>query len=317
MALVKKEMTSQKAWDDFVLTHAPRALFQSFRWGEVEEKLGHAIWRWGWFKKDVLVGVAQIKKVTARRGTFLHVRHGPIGDVAFEDIVGLAKKEGALFIRVSPQLPEGAYAKKKGFVSAPIHAMDAEVCWVLDLDKSEDERLANMRKTTRYEIRRAQKLGVTVTKGHDVTEFLHLYDETSNRHNFVQHKGIREEVDMLDTDVFLASHEGKAIAAAVILYFGDEAIYHHGASVTGKIPASYLVQWEAIREAKRRGKKVYNFWGIAPTDNTNHPWRGLTVFKTGFGGHEVRFMHAVDYPVSPFYVIPRVIEGVRRRLKGY
>ncbi|GAI33015.1 unnamed protein product, partial [marine sediment metagenome] len=32
-------------------------------------------------------------------------------------------------------------------------------------------------------------------------------------------------------------------------------------------PASYLLQWEAIKEAKNRGCKLYNFWGIAEIES--------------------------------------------------
>jgi peptidoglycan pentaglycine glycine transferase (the first glycine) len=321
MAYVLREIGSDKTWDAFVQEHSPMALFQGWEWGEVEKKLGSKVWRWGWFKKDILVGIAQIIKVSARRGTFLHLRHGPIGDVTFKDIVELAKKEHAWFIRVSPQLPPANEKNFRtlGFVSAPIHAMDAELCWVLDLDKSEEELLAGMRKTTRYEIKRAQKLGVSIKKTHNIHDFLELYKGTSDRQGFVPHSGIQEELEVFGEHaiVYNATHEGKTLASAIILILKDTAIYHHGASVPGKIPASYLIQWEAICEAKRRGQKLYNFWGIAPENKLNHPWRGITLFKKGFGGRELEFTHAQDYPVSPLYVIPKTIEGIRKRLKGY
>ena len=322
-----KAISSKETWDGFINKNSPMALFQSWAWGEVEHKLGRTIWRWGWFKKDTLVGIAQIIKVPARRGTFLHVRHGPIvanqrqetWKKVLEDLKQLAKQEKAWFIRISPQilLEKELLFRKKGFVSAPIHAMDAELCWVLDLDKNEEELLAGMRKTTRYEIKRAQKMGVTIEKSTDIKKFFDLYNATANRHNFVQHTGIREEYDTLETDLFIAKYQNTVVAAAIIVYFGDEAIYHHGASIPNKVGASYLLQWEVILEAKKRGKKLYNFWGIAPDNKPNHPWRGITLFKTGFGGRQMAFLHAQDLPVSPFYIIPKTIETIRKRLKGY
>jgi len=308
-----KEAVSKKVWNAVVAKHAPMALFQSWEWGEVEKKLGHKIWRLTWPE-----GIAQIVKVQARRGTFLHIRHGPIGKVDFNDLKNLAKKEGAWFIRVSPQIEDSEknrlFFQKNNFVPAPIHAMDAEVCWVLNLDKPEEELLAGMRKTTRYEIKHATP---AVAKSKHIDDFLNLYNETSKRHNFTEHKGIREEFETLDCDLFLASHDKQLLAAAIIVYFGDEAIYHHGASMPNKVGASYALQWAAIREAKRRGKKLYNFWGIAPEESKNHPWHGLTTFKTGFGGRLVRFAHAQDLPVSPLYLIPKTIETIRKRIKGY
>ena len=316
MDVVCTEIVVQKTWDEFIQQHSPMALFQSWKWGDVEKKLGRKIWRWGWFTGDTLVGIAQIIKVPARRGTFLHVRHGPVGKIDYEDLKKLAKTERTWFIRISPQVPpqEEHMYRNRGFVRAPIHAMDAEFCWVLDVDKSEEELLRGMRKTTRYEIKHAAG---TVTKSKDIDKFIYLYDETSKRHNFVEHMGIREEFETLDCDLFLASNEKRLLAAAIIVYFGDQAIYHHGASVPNKVGASYLIQWKAIREAKKRGKKLYNFWGIAPQEKPNHPWRGITLFKTGFGGRQMAFMHAQDYPLSPLYVIPKTIESIRKRLKGY
>ena len=317
-------------WDGFVRQYSPLALFQGWLWGEVAKK-GHKIWRLGWFDGNTLVAVAQVQKVTARRGTFLHVRHGPIlkdqnvsiWKMVLADLKKLAKQENAWFVRVSPLLEitseNTRVYRDLGLQSAPIHAMDAELCWVLDLNKSEDEILLGMRKTTRYEIKRAQKLGVRVEKNNNLNEFFTLYAETSMRHGFVRHTGITEEVETFGSDAVIINgvFEGNILASAIILFWGDQAIYHHGASIQSKVPVSYLVQWEAIREAKNRGKKLYNFWGIAPESNPNHPWRGITLFKTGFGGRQMEFMHAQDYPVSPLYLIPKTIEGIRKRLKGY
>ena len=304
-------------WETFLLAHRPQALFQSWQWGEVEKKLGAKVWRWGWFHKQTLVGVAQIQKVTAKRGTFLHVRHGPIGNINFQDLKKLAIAEGAWFIRVSPQVHVDTVYKKLGFTPAAIHEVDAECCWVLDIDKTEEELLMGMRKTTRYEIKRAQKMDVKITKNKKADDFFSLYNQTSERQNFVRHGGINEELEIMDSLVFTATHESRPIASAIILFRAGEAIYHHGASVPNKVGASYLVQWEAILEAKKRGKKLYNFWGIAPEDNPNHPWRGITLFKKGFGGREVNYIHAQDFAISPLYIIPKIIEEIRRRWRGY
>ncbi len=198
------------------------------------------------------------------------------------------------------------------------------MCWVLDITDTEEQLLMNMRKTTRYEIRRGEKLDVSISVGRDesdIKKFYSLYDETSKRHGFVQHQEIFQEYSVFSKDgraiLYLASVHTEVLAGAIILYLGDQAIYHHGASMTSKIPASYVLQWRAIADAKKRGLKVYNFWGIAPDDNQKHPWRGITLFKKGFGGREIRYMHAQDYPLSPLYLFTKTIKGARRRMKGY
>lgn len=335
-------MKEKREWDLFLLRVAPGALFQSWQWGDVELAVGEKMWRFGIYEKDHLAGIFQVARIGARRGTFLHVRHGPVlpefdGAVfaAFTDFIAdLAKRQHAWFVRISPLIDPTVsheeHLKSLGYQRAPIHAMDGERCWVLDLAKSDEELLAAMRKTTRYEIRHAQRLGVTVRQSSDrkdLPAFLKLYAQTASRHEFVPHQGIAEEFTIFgknnSTRLFLGYYEKQLVAGAMILFYGNQAIYHHGASRSGvlpagrQVPASSLVQWEAIKEAKRRGMGQYNFWGIAPEDAPNHPWQGLTLFKKGFGGEERQTIHAHDLPVSPFYRIPRAIETYRRWRKGY
>lgn len=327
---------SEQIWEQFLLQHAPQSLFQSWMWGDIQSKLGSKVWRLGVYEDKKLVGIAAIYKVVAKRGTYLHVRHGPILaslDITYwqqmlEVFKRLAKEERAWFIRVSPLIEPSQSNQKRfeemGFLPSPMHAMDAELCWVLDVTPTEEQLLSNMRKSTRYEIRRAQKESVSIVKSDDPSDlamFFRLYEATTQRHNFVGHKGIKEEFVIFSKErnglLLLGKLNAKVVSGALILFYGNQAIYRHGASIRSTLPISSLVQWEAIREAKKRGLKVYNFWGIAPNENVNHPWRGITVFKKGFGGREIRYLHAYDYPTSPLYIVSKSIETVRRKIKGY
>lgn len=318
------------------MDHGQNALFQSWLWGEVQQMLGGTVWRYGIYEGKKLRGVALVVKVTARRGSFLQIRHGPIFDTQnkalwewfLTEMKVLAKSQNVWFIRLNPLIENSAdnqqFFHALGLRPAAIHAMDAEYTWVLPLEKSEEELLVGMRKTTRYEIRRAISAGVTAEKTTDPAElkhFFNLYDATMKRQDFVPPGGIAEEFGIFAKEdkavLLLGSYQGKVTAAAIVLFDGKQAIYHYGASIPSDVGVSYLVQWEAIREAKIRGYLLYNFWGIAPQDNPNHPWRGITLFKTGFGGYIQEYIHAHDLPVSPQYVIPRCIETWRRWRKGY
>ena len=75
---------------------------------------------------------------------------------------------------------------------------------------------------------------------------------------------------------------------------------------------SYFLQWQIIKEAKNRGIKYYNFWGIAPNDNPNHRFAGVTMFKTGFGGERIDWLHAHDLPISNKYWLTYLFESGRR-----
>lgn len=326
----------KEVWESFLLKHSPQSLFQSFSWGEVEKQLKKKILRMGIFKKvqSNLWGISQIVKVEARRGSFLHVRHGPVFKkwegkiikVWLRWIKGLAKQEKVSFIRISPLLKpqETELLRTLGFRSAPIPSLDAETAWVLDLEKSEEELLKQMRKTTRYLIKKGEKDGLKVIKSKDLNDIYHffkLYKKTYQRQRFIPHQGIKEEYKVFKkdsrADLFLAKYQGEVLAAALIIYYGNQAIYHHGASVKSSIPASYLLQWEAIKEAKRQGLRYYNFWGITETKRKNHPWWGLTLFKKGFGGEKKEYLHAQDLPISLLYYSTFLLEKSRKWLRGY
>jgi len=104
---------------------------------------------------------------------------------------------------------------------------------------------------------------------------------------------------------------GTVIASSLIFFTKLAAFYHQGASLHTKIPATYLLQWEAIKEAKNRGCQLYNFWGIYDEQRpqrTPKSWQGLTLFKTGFSGQIKRFLSTQDYVVSKKYYFNYILE---------
>jgi len=338
-----REITDKNIWDNFVTAQTKHTFLHSWAWGKFNEAMGDKVWRFGIYMGDSLIAAALVIKVHARRGNFLFVPHGPIGEYqvssikyqVFESLVQklkeIAKKERASFVRISPLLERseenGALFKKLGFRNAPIH-MHAETTWELALNKSENELMAGMRKNTRNLVRRAQKEGVEIVTGTSeefINAFLKLYKETADRQNFVafSRSYIRSEVESFAQDnhalVFLATYKGQILSSAVIVFYGDSAYYHQGANSNAntKIPAAYLLQWEVIREAKRRGKKYYNFWGITNDEkNIKHPWYGLTFFKEGFGGHRQEYARAQDLPITSRYYIIFLIDAIRRIRRG-
>ncbi|MBI5465149.1 peptidoglycan bridge formation glycyltransferase FemA/FemB family protein [Candidatus Gottesmanbacteria bacterium] len=330
-----KEINDKKIWEEFILSQLQNSFFQSWTWGEVEAKIKN-VWRLGIYDKDILVGVCQVVKVTAKRGSFFHLRHGPIlnpwkatyFDILVDYLKKLAKNEKVWFLRVSPLIEKSVknqqFFQKSGFRSAPIPGQDAETAWILDITHPEEELLAGMRRTTRYLIRKAQKLGVKVVEGkvkQDFNVFFQLYQGTAKRQAFIPHQGIKEEWEILGrqglTRLFLAKYQGKILAGALIVFYGNQAIYHHSGSLETDIPASYALLWKAIRQAKNEGKTIFNFWGIAPANKPRHPWQGLTLFKTGFGGEIQESIHAQDLPLSPLYWFTYLIETGRKIAWGY
>jgi len=335
------EINSKAEWDDFVIKTDPDSFLHSWNWGGVNKNTGEKIWRLGFFDGEKIEAAVLIIKVKARRGTFLFVPHGPI--VADEKnmikiieelktyLVKLGKKEKAAFVRISPLLLKSEenlqIFRDLDFRDAPIHMMHPEKTWILDIGKDEETLMREMKKNHRNLIRRAEKDGVTIEMSDSEESLKAFYDihmETVERHHFVpfSYEYIKSEMEAFRRDdrikIFNARYEGKIISSAIVVFYGDEAFYHHGASSSeyARVPSSYLALWEAICEAKRRGIRKFNFYGIVD-DNPKHPWFGLSRFKKGFGGYEVNLVHCQDLPLNWKYYITYFIELIRKIKRGY
>lgn len=329
-------VTDRTAWDTFLQEAQPPTFLQSWAWGETQRALGEEVLRLEVRAGERTLGVAQAVTVSARRGKFLHVPHGPVTAGSREVLRALlaalreeTQRRKLAFLRVSPiqrdDLSHREFYAELGFRPAPIH-LHAERLWVLDLTPAEEALLAAMRKTTRNLIRRAEReeLSVSLSVTPDNLEtFMRLYRETAARERFVpfSEETIRAEVDAFEgaggSVVAVARHQQEPLAAAIAVFTPWSGFYHHGASARSNLnlPASYALQWALIREAKRRGCLTYNFWGV--TDKRNHPWAGLSFFKQGFGGCAISLLAAQDLPLSVRYVPAFVIDRVRHWIRGY
>jgi lipid II:glycine glycyltransferase (peptidoglycan interpeptide bridge formation enzyme) len=289
-------------------------------------------------------------KILAKRGNFLFVPHGPIIKFQIpnfkfqilkfllEELKKLAKKEKCDFIRIAPIFERNEenekIFKELGFREAPIH-IHPEITWELDISIPEEELLKGMRKTTRYLIRQAIKNKeieiLRSEKIEDLKEFNKIYRETAKRHRFVPFSFdyLKDEFLAFKDDkqilIILGKYKGEIVSGGVFVFWQKIGFYHHGASSQKypKIPVSYLMIWEAIREAKSRGCKKFNFWGIAPLinsklqiPNSKHPWAGLTLFKMGFGGYKREYVKTQDFPISKKYWLCYLIEKIRKKRRG-
>ncbi len=354
-----KEVTDKKIWQNFFEEAGSPIFLQSWEWGEFEKLQGYEILRLGIYDKNKLIGIALVEKMKTRRGNFLFVPYGPLTIQncfsAFKNyLLKLAREENYSFIRIAPNL-EATETNRKifkalGFKEGPIY-MHAERMWVLPLEKSEEELLADMRKTTRYLIRRIDRDGVTIEKRTDknaVHDFYKIYEETAKREAFIpfSEEFIRNEFDAFNKTGNALFLFGKvrtgaagpvsssfpsvldrrrispdlraarspdastptALASALIIFTKTTSFYHQGASIHSKIPVPYLLQWEAIKEAKKRGCKLYNFWGIHEPGRTPKAWTGLTLFKQGFGGKQLDYLATQDFIISPKYYLTYLYE---------
>ncbi len=269
----------------------------------------------------------------ARRGRYLEVPGGPLVDWAdaeqvkfvFTKIRQVAESEKCVFVRLRPQLRanQAEHLKGLGLHKAPMH-LHAEHTIILDLTKPETELLAEMRRQTRYEVRRAEKQNIKVEWDNSEAlfrEFQQVQAETAERQHFIPPdlKTLLAERTAFGDQarLYVARTEmGEPIAYGLILIDGIEAEYFEAASteLNHKMPGAYALQWQVIRDLKNLGLKRYNLWGIAPPGQPEHRYARVTTFKKGFGGEVVEFVPAQDMIIKPgLYKIDLAIETMRRK----
>ncbi len=111
---------------------------------------------------------------------------------------------------------------------------------------------------------------------------------------------LEKKDDDVKISLYLAKHEDDYLAGIITLFCKREAVYLYGASgnIKRNLMPAYLLQWTAIKDAKEYGCPVYDFYGMPPTDDENHPMHGLYLFKTGFGGAIVHRPGSFDIPLD-------------------
>ncbi len=337
-----QEITNKNAWEGFLSGCSQKSFLHSWNWGEFQEEMQKKIWRLGVFDGKELVAVFFVVKVLARRGSFLSIPHGPVCkspdmlpklmEVVLEDLKLRAAVEKVSFIRINPisQRTEEntAVFEKLGFRAAPIH-MDPESSWKLDITPSSDELLRNMRKTTRYLIKQTlQNKGIVIRQSTDLKDiemFFELHKKVSKRQKFVPFplKYLTKEFSVFHKDnevsLFIATYKDELAAACFVVFWSGIGFYHHAVSEPkfAKLSIPYLLQWEAIQEAKRRGCAIYDFWGyVNPKENPSHPWAGPTLFKMGFGGEAHLYVKTQDFPLNWRYWATNAFERIRKMMRG-
>jgi len=212
-----------------------------------------------------------------------------------------------------------------GCRQAPMH-LTADLTIQLDLTLTDEELLSQMRKNHRQSIRKATNLGITTRVSGDENDLNKFYDEQlslARRHGFVPFS--REfltkqfQVFVKENQVILvhAELDNQLLASAFVIFYNGEAVYHYGISteLNQKLPGSYACQWRVIQEAKARGCRRYNLWGVAPKAETNHRFAGVGLFKRGFGGLEVAYLPAQDVVTNNCYYLTWLFELGRKKFR--
>ena len=318
------------SWQEIVKRYPEANFLQSPEYGQMNKMLGCKIFEEDFDKKAWALLIVR----DAKRGRYLEVPCGPLVDwnnqqlveKVFAKIIEIAHFEKCVFIRIRPQLlmnPQNLeILEKLGLEKSPMH-LAAEHTVMIDLLKSEEELLTSMRRQTRYEVRRADKLGIEVLKDNSEAifeEFQACQAETAKRQNFVPPtlKTLLAEREAFGDKIVIykALSENKPVAYGLIIKSGLEADYYEAASteLNRKLPGAYALLWQAMKDLKAEGYERFNLWGIAPAGQPGHRYAGVTTFKTGFGGEIVEFVPAHDLVISKIkYLKNLTVETIRKK----
>lgn len=310
---------TQPVLDDFVSAQEHAQFLQSWFWGEFQQSLDRQVWRFGLYLDEQPIAVASITAmILGFKKSYLYCPRGPIlsgkltDDQKIEalklilsksrDLTIQTKQSEEIFFRLEPTFALNT-SDFKLQSTKPIQPADT---LILDLQQSADKLLANFHAKTRYNIKVAEKRGVTIAKleAGQFDQCWRLFLTTSKRDQFGLHpKGYYEAMLKLpEVELWVAkTPENAIIAANLLAFYGDTATYLHGASDYNhrQLMAPNLLQWTLIKEAKQRGFKYYDWHGIAPDNSGQHPWAGLTRFKRGFGGKIISYPGAYDFIYQP------------------
>lgn len=323
-----RPLDDQTALDRLIRRQPLNPFLQTWAWGRFQSAYGRRIWRLGAWDASDLVGAALVIEHRLVLGkTYLYCPRGPLAATAvvFGELLQAIKKlgieTGAMYVKADPGKYAFSFGQIPGF--APGSALQPGQTLLIDTVQPRSELLAAMHQKTRYNIRLAEKKGVTVrwsTNDEDFQTFLALIRQTYARQEIRLHPD--EYYQMLFStlrsarmcELAVAEYQGTVLAANLVIWHGLTVTYLHGGSAETRkdLMAPHLLQWRTIEQAHQRGCTSYDLWGIAPDNRSRHKWSGVTRFKKGFGGHVEVFPTALNAVLQPsWYTAYRLAKRMR------
>ena len=235
-------------------------------------------------------------------------------ELLLNTIIDDAKKDKCLALYISPLNEECFFHFPLSTFRSSRRLVHSEATRIIDLSKTEEEILAQMKQKGRYNIKVAQKNDVTVKESTDIDAFYDLVTKTGKRDGFthLSKKQYQTFLDDLPGSFLLLAYDKQTepIAGVLSVVWGERGIYYYGASNHAERAkmAPYLLQWESMRFCKARGCTEYDLLGIEKPhpkhemrNMKKHPWEGISQFKEKFGGE------VVTYPKEKMIVLRPVV----------
>ncbi len=306
-------------------------LQQSKEWEKLQQDLGESTF---FVNENDFQFLAIFKKT--KFGNYLYLPYGPVlankkaASKALKALQKLATEKNVSFIRIETQSPENASELlklpniKKSTDLNPAHT------WVLDITTEKEAIISGFSQGTRTRYNQGPKKGLTVEVTKDTEKIKEL---VRLQHQVAKDKGInafseeylKTELEQPFASLYLvhytdpADNQDKIIAASLFFDFEDTRFYMQSASDYNfrKLPATVTLLTSALFDAKEKGLKYFDFWGIAPDDAPkNHPWAGFTEFKKSFGGFPVTYCGTYDIVLKPAkYKLYNAMRKVNRTIR--
>lgn len=257
-------------------------------------------------------------------GELKYVPKGPgvVSVDQYRDFIAAAKTQAgeAFVLKSEPQILKSKEAEaalsKLGLVKVRDIQFNQTATILVDLLPSEDEILASFRQKTRYNVRYAEKHGVTIEAAEptdaNLRQMYTLMRATRDRAGFYL-----RSYDYFETfwklhaeqgsgQLFFARYEDKVLAGDFVTWLGKKGLYKDGGSTRqhSNLQAPYLLQWEVMRFLKAKGVEFYDLHGVPPADkldDESHPLHSLVLFKTGFNAEVTEYVGTWDLPLSDKY----------------
>ena len=310
-------IVSLTGWNQFISSHPNIHLLQTGEWGELKSAFG-------WKPVRIITGNAGVQILFRKLPLGFTVGYIPksltnqfVSGQLWDEIDSVCRQHRAIFLKLETDLwNDFPLLGGEGRVRVSPHNIQPPRTIIINIKKSEEEILARMKPKTRYNIRLAEKKGVTVRAWDDLESFHKMMLVTGVRDNFGVHslKYYKRAYELLHPkqmgEILVAEYDGKPLAALFVACNGNRAYYLYGASTDeerNRMP-TYLLQWEAMKWARARGSEEYDLWGVPDEDEaileanfeTRHDglW-GVYRFKRGFGGEIKRAAQAMDRVYNP------------------
>lgn len=313
---------------------------QTWEWGEFRQQTNKKLERVGFFQDGKIKHGLQVTFHPIPKLNQYSIGYCPRAFEPNEEQLAILKELGqqhnAVYIKLEPDiaLPIEQRSEFKPLIEFLLDnncqagkPFFAENTFQLDLTRSKEELLANLKSKTRYNVNIAQKKGVKIVEDNSrqgLEIYLDILKETTKRQQFYLHTPeyfIKMWELFRDTDmihIFHAYFDNTPIVSWIMFKWGQTVYYPYGASrdLHRDVMASNLMMWEMILWAKDQGAKIFDMWGCLGLDpKQTDPWFGFHRFKEGYGGQLMQFVGTFDLVLQqPQYKLVRLADDIRWRL---